>query len=166
MSISLEQLRQATREDAIALLLGACGSRRWAEQVAAAFPMSSRGQLLRAAEAAERSLDRADWLEAFSHHPRIGEASDKCRLGEMASKEQSGMAAADAETREKFLELNGEYERRFGHVFLICATGKSAEEMLSGLKVRLNNDADIEFGRAVAEQKLITRLRLDKLIDL
>jgi len=151
MSISLEQLRQATREDAIALLLGACGSRRWAEQVAAAFPMSSRGQLLRAAEAAERSLDRADWLEA---------------LGEMASKEQSGMAAADAETREKFLELNGEYERRFGHVFLICATGKSAEEMLSGLKVRLNNDADIEFGRAVAEQKLITRLRLDKLIDL
>lgn len=147
------------------LLQRACGSRRWAVQVAAARPFVSWAALLDTAERVWGSLSRDDYLEAFSHHPRIGGAAPAgAPSAELSRREQAGMAAASDQVRRTFLELNQQYENRFHHVFLICASGKSAGEMLALLRQRLGNDPEVELRIAAAEQARITRLRLDKLI--
>ena len=122
-------------------------------------PFQSSDQLLLAADDIWWSLDGGDWLEAFSHHPRIGE-----RAAGWANDEQSGTRGASADTLEKLADLNHEYERKFAHVFLICATGKGADEMLSSLERRLRNEPAIELRIAASEQAKITRLRLEKLL--
>jgi 2-oxo-4-hydroxy-4-carboxy-5-ureidoimidazoline decarboxylase len=113
------------------------------------------------------SLEPDDWREAFDHHPRIGEHASVAPQGETArdwsSAEQHGATRADESTRRALAEGNREYERRFGHIFLVCATGKSAEEMLAMLRERLSNGPATELRVAAAEQAKITRLRLEKL---
>ncbi len=106
-----------------------------------------------------RELDREDWLEAFAAHPRIGERTSDPR----AASEQSGVSSASLETLRQLSDLNGEYEAKFGRVYLVCATGKSADQMLELLRTRLKNDATAELGIAVEEQLAITKLRLEKL---
>lgn len=124
-----------------------------------ARPFANDAQVFAIAEGAWRGLNQSDWLEAFAAHPRIGGlARDK-----WAQAEQSGAAAASDTTRKALADGNLEYEKRFGHVFLICATGLSADLMLAELKRRIGNDAAKELELAAGEQEKITRLRLEKL---
>jgi OHCU decarboxylase len=137
-----------------------CGSRRWAERMAARRPFATPHEMLQAADDIWWSLDAEDWLEAFRAHPRIGEAT----LDRDASREQSSMAAADADVRARLAQGNREYEARFGYIFIVCAAGKSAGEMLAMLKRRLQNAPDEELRVAASEQAHITRLRLNRLL--
>jgi 2-oxo-4-hydroxy-4-carboxy-5-ureidoimidazoline decarboxylase len=153
----LNALPSARAEDELARC---CGSRAWARAVAGRRPFKDAGALGEAADAEWWKLSRADWLEAFSHHPRIGE-----RAAGWASKEQAGVAGASAATVRALIEGNEAFERRFGHVFLVCATGKSADEMLELLRARLSGTPEAELRVAAGEQAKITRLRLTKLLE-
>ena len=145
---------------AMRALAQCCGSRRWTAAMNARRPFTDPEALFRAAEETWWSLEGADWLEAFAHHPRIGE-----RAGGWAGQEQAGTQGAPTTTMRELASLNREYERKFGHVFLIFATGKSADEMLAELRRRLALDPRAEMKNAAAEQAKITRLRLEKLLD-
>ena len=142
-------------------LLKVCGSLRWTEAVAAARPYSSWEDLVTRAASTWASLGEADWLEAFGAHPRIGE-----RKAGWSQQEQSGTRSASDETMRELAELNRAYEEKFGFVFLICATGKSADEMLASLRERLEHTRDEEVRIAAEEQRKITELRLEKLVTL
>jgi OHCU decarboxylase len=136
-----------------------CGSSRWTNAMATRRPFHMPDDLYRAGDDVWWSLESGDWLEAFAHHPRIGERADG-----WANDEQAGARGAAQTTLDELVALNREYERKFGHVFLICATGKSADEMLGELRRRLPNDSASELRIAAAEQAKITRLRLQKLL--
>ncbi|HEV2765391.1 MAG TPA: 2-oxo-4-hydroxy-4-carboxy-5-ureidoimidazoline decarboxylase [Pyrinomonadaceae bacterium] len=162
----LQEFNRLPREDASDRLLKCCGSTRWAEGVAGARPFESFEALLETADRVWWSLGREDWLEAFRSHPKIGERRAERETGEGATRwseqEQSGTRGASAEVMSELAEANREYEERFGHIFIVCATGKSADEMLSLLRARLPNDADTELRVAAEEQRRITHLRLEK----
>jgi 2-oxo-4-hydroxy-4-carboxy-5-ureidoimidazoline decarboxylase len=136
-----------------------CGAHRWVEAMVARRPFPSMKELEEAADAEWARLDREDFLEAFSHHPAIGAAAASA----WSRQEQAGAADADAGTREALRKGNARYAARFGYVFLVCATGKSAAEMLALLEARLGNDPDAELRVAAGELAKITRLRLAKL---
>jgi OHCU decarboxylase len=155
--VTLEELNGMSRQFAERELSKSCGSSRWVAAMAARRPFRNADELLTAANEIWGSLDGADWLEAFSQHPRIGE-----RASGWAGDEQSGTKGASDRTMRKLAERNHDYERKFGHVFLICATGKGADEMLAQLEQRMNNDPATELRVAAAEQAKITRLRLEK----
>jgi OHCU decarboxylase len=157
----LDRLNRLAAAEAERELLACCGSRRWAAQVAAARPHASLGDVLDTAERTWWALDRADWDEAFAAHPRIGERDG---AGPTARREQQGVAAADAGTLAALAEGNRRYEERFHRVFLLCATGRTAEEMLRELRRRLGNDDASELREAAGEQARITRLRLERLL--
>jgi OHCU decarboxylase len=114
------------------------------------------------------SLGPDDWREAFANHPRIGERTAKVAQGAQAHawsvKEQRGVADASFDVRSAIVEGNREYERRFRHIYLVSAAGKSAEELLDLLRARLLNDPVTELQVAAAEQAKITRLRLERLV--
>lgn len=137
-----------------------CASQRWVQAMMARRPFATFDALLEAADAVWRGLEPADWREAFVAHPRIGERG----AGGWAEQEQAGTAAAASETLTALEEGNRVYEERFGHVFLICASGLSAEQMLAALRERLPNEPATEEGVAAEEQRKITRLRLQKLV--
>jgi 2-oxo-4-hydroxy-4-carboxy-5-ureidoimidazoline decarboxylase len=132
-------------------------------------PYRDEPALLAAAERACAPLQRADWLEAFSHHPRIGErvalAERLPATASWSASEQAAAAGAGGEVLDALLRANRDYEARFGHIFIVCATGKSASEMLALLRERLANDPDHELAVAAAEQRKITALRLKKLLE-
>lgn len=135
-------------------------------------PYAAANELYTVAEERWWRLSPSDWLEAFQRHPKIGErkaaadAAAERSTGEKkwSAQEQSGVAAAAQATRDALAAANAEYQRRFGFIFIVCATGKSAEEMLAILRRRLQNDAGTELREAAAEQAKITRLRLEKLL--
>lgn len=161
------RLNALTAADARAELLSCCASSRWADAMIAGWPFASDAELFSAAERSWWALDRADWLEAFAAHPRIGEAAaaapGHAATREWSRQEQARAATAPPEVRTALAAGNAEYERRFGHVFLICATGRPADEILVELRRRLDNDPDAEIREAAAEQAKITRLRLARL---
>jgi allantoicase len=145
---------------AFAELRHCCASNEWVQQMAAARPFGSWEQLAETADRIWLKLGRDAWLEAFSAHPRIGEKkADRFSTGE-----QSGTASASAETMSALAAVNREYEEKYGHVYLVCATGRSAGEMLSFARERMTNSADDELRIAAEEQRKITRLRLLKLV--
>jgi allantoicase len=146
--------------DAERELLSACGSREWARRMAAARPFASADDLLAAAEQTWITVDREDWLEAFAAHPKIGG-----RASGEAAREQAGAAGASEETLRSLATANREYEETFGHIFIVCASGKSAQEMLDLCRRRLHNDPREELAVAADEQRKITRLRLEKLLQ-
>ncbi len=157
--------------DALAEMQRCCGVPKWANHMADMRPYADAESVYQESEIAFDELSREDWLQAFSHHPRIGDV-DALRAKfatldatkEWAQGEQSGTRAASDETLRALSEQNAEYEAKFGTVFIVCATGKSADEMLTILESRLPNDADDELKLAAAEQRIITRLRLEKLL--
>jgi len=153
-----EYLDGLSEDAARAVLARCCSARRWVEQVLAARPFASDAELLESAERFWWALGREDWLEAFAGHPRIGARTTDAA----ARREQAGVDGATAATRAALALGNRMYEERFGHVFLICATGKSADEMLGALRDRLGNDPITELRIAAGEQAKITRLRLEK----
>jgi OHCU decarboxylase len=130
-------------------------------------PFRRMAAVLRAADDIWWSLEAPDWLEAFAHHPRIGEsrsaAAQNDRARGWSSSEQSGLAAADSLVRRQLSDANVAYDTRFGYICIICATGKSAGELLSITRSRLSNAPDVELRVAAEEQQKITRLRLEKL---
>lgn len=156
----LEELDRLPEREARAALARCCGAARWLDAMLAARPFGSRAALLAAAERADAALAPADWREAFAHHPRIGEPG----AGGWARAEQAGAAAASPETLAALAAGNRDYERRFGHAFIVCATGRGAAEMLAMLRARLANEPARELAVAADEQARITRLRLDKLL--
>ena len=139
-----------------------CGARHWVDAMVAARPFASDAELLATAERVWWGLGRVDWLEAFAAHPRIG---DRVGAGmDWERREQGGADGAAEATRAALSQGNATYEERFGHVFLISATDKTADEMLGALRGRLTNDPVTELRVAAEEQAKITRLRLHKLV--
>lgn len=124
-------------------------------------PFNTLDDIQNAADEEWWKLEPHAWLEAFSHHPRIGE---RVKSGTVESREQAGTKGASDHTLLDLESLNRLYEEKFGFVFLIFATGKSADEMLDALRVRLQNRREVELKNAAAEQAKITRLRLEKLL--
>jgi len=177
----LTRLDALSEPEAIAAFLRCCGSQRWAEAMARGRPYADEPALRAAAERAFAPLSRADWLEAFSHHPRIGDraslaarfpgtpsewpADFRVQAAGWSASEQGGVRDAGEDVLDGLLRGNREYEARFGHIFIVCATGKSAPEMLALLRERLPNDADGELEIAAAEQRKITAIRLTKLLE-
>ena len=163
----LEELNALAEDEAHAVFLRCCGSGRWAERMTAARPFADHDTMMAIGDTVWSALDRADWLEAFAAHPRIGdpEAGAAGEAGELAAQEQSGAADAGADVKKRLAERNRDYEARFGYIFIVCATGKSASEMLAILEGRLSNDSDRELPIAAEQQRQITRLRLAKLLD-
>jgi OHCU decarboxylase len=137
-----------------------CGSIRWARLMTAERPFGSVEVLAAAAQRLWWSLVAADWLEAFAAHPRIGERAGSA----WAAEEQAGAASMSDEMRQRFADLNHDYERRFGYTFLVCATGRSADEMRLILERRLHNEPAEELQIAADEQRKITDQRLAKLV--
>jgi OHCU decarboxylase len=166
--MDLERLNSSTPEDCISDLVKCCGSRTWATRMIAERPFSSLADLNDAAERIWWSLSVDDWLEAFRSHPKIGEKKAETSTGAAAQKwseqEQASVAVASAKTLGSLAELNAEYYSRFGFIFIVCASGKSSDEMLSLLRARLENDREKELHIAAAEQAKITGLRLEKLL--
>jgi OHCU decarboxylase len=140
-------------------LLSCCGSRHWARRMAGARPFASESELLASADRFWNQLSVEDWLEAFAAHPKIGE-----RASGQAEQEQSGTRGASSEVIEELARANRDYEKRFGHIFIVCATGRSGEEMLDLCRRRLHNDPRKELAVAAEEQRKIARLRLEKLL--
>lgn len=136
-----------------------CGSERWAREMSTRRPFGSDADLLAAADDVWWDLEPDDWLEAFAAHPRIGERDGDA----WSAEEQAGMNDASRRLEAEIREGNRAYEAKFGHVFLICATGLSATEMAEALERRLDNDPETELRVAAAEQAKITELRLRKL---
>jgi allantoinase len=150
-------------------LLKCCASSRWVETMLAARPFADDAVLLEAAAKYWWGLDRDDWLEAFAAHPKIGDVDSLrakfANTRQWAGGEQAGVAGASEDILQRLAKLNDEYEKKFGYIFIVCATGKSADEMLAILESRLPNDADAELKVAAAEQLQIAELRLRKLAN-
>jgi OHCU decarboxylase len=169
MTQSLQWLNRLSEARAEAEFLKCCGSLNWARMMSAARPFATLEDLLARADSLWRSTSEEDWLEAFRAHPKIGElkaaAAQSERAQNWSKREQSGTEGADAETRAALAAGNQEYEKRFGFIFIVCATGKSSAEMLAILTARLQNDLKAELSVAAEEQRKITRLRLEKLLN-
>jgi 2-oxo-4-hydroxy-4-carboxy-5-ureidoimidazoline decarboxylase len=146
-----------------------CGSLRWAEQLAARRPFDSMDELLRQADDVWWHLSSAEWKEAFAHHPKIGDIGSLRKkfsaTAHWAADEQAGATNVSDEVLKALSDGNKQYEEKFGYIFIVCATGKSAEEMLEILNERLPNSPEKEITIAAAEQAKITRLRLEKLLN-
>ena len=166
--MTLAGLNALPAAEADAAFLACCGSTRWAREMASRRPFGDAAALAAAADEAWWSLDPEDWDEAFRAHPRIGERkaapSQGARAAAWSSQEQAGAAAAGEDVAAALAEGNHAYEARFGRIYIVCATGKTAEEMLAILRARLANDDATELRAAAAEQAKITRLRLEKLL--
>lgn len=166
--MTLEELNRLPRNEALEAFARCCGTRRWGEQMADARPFRSLGDLFGIADRIWSGLSPEDWREAFRHHPRIGGVEELRKkfasTADWASGEQSGVEGASEEVLNALAEGNARYERRYGHIFLVCATGKSATEMLAILESRMNHSPEEELRIAAAEQAKITRIRLEKTI--
>jgi 2-oxo-4-hydroxy-4-carboxy-5-ureidoimidazoline decarboxylase len=154
----------ASEQEARALLRTCCGAERWVGRMLARRPFGTEQRALEAAREEWFALSPAEWREAFSHHPRIGDVESlrKAFAGTrtLSEREQSGVADAAPGTLAGLLEGNREYEARFGYIFIVCATGKPASEMLDLLRKRLANPPDTEIRVAAEEHAKICELRL------
>ncbi|MEA2599366.1 MAG: allantoicase [Acidobacteriota bacterium] len=158
--LDLNRFNALPAGEAAARLLPCCGSRAWANRMAESRPFQSLADLQEKSDQIWWSLGGEDWREAFAAHPRIGEKGSR-----WSEQEQAGARGADAETLAELIAANRDYESRFDHIFIVCATGKSAAEMLDLLRTRLGNDPETELRIAAEEQRKITHLRLEKLLS-
>ncbi|CAN5620923.1 2-oxo-4-hydroxy-4-carboxy-5-ureidoimidazoline decarboxylase [soil metagenome] len=144
-----------------------CGSHAWVEKMLSARPFASDQALCEQADRSFKDLARADWMDAFAAHPKIGDISSLKKKYSItknwAENEQAGAKGISDAVAEDLASSNEQYFQKFGYIFIVCATGKTAEEMLLMLKQRLNNDAETELSIAAEEQQKITHLRLEKL---
>lgn len=156
-------------DEAAARLTACCGSSRWVARMLAARPFRSAQRAKEIADRIWSDLSPTDWREAFDHHPRIGgqqaAVAQDATGARWSSEEQSRVATAGADVKAELARVNEAYERRFGYIYIVCATGKSAEEMLTIARGRLDNDADTELTIAAEEQRKIMQLRLSKLLE-
>ena len=166
---NLAWLNGLSSDEAEAVFLDCCGSSEWARRMANARPFSLLEDLYQAADLIWFSLSRVDWLEAFAAHPRIGSGepaeSQQKQASDWSAGEQSGMKDAGEDVRQQLAEANRLYLKKFGFIFIVCATGRSADEMLAICKARYGNSAGTELTIASEEQFKITEIRLNKLLE-
>ena len=164
----LRQLNAMDDPELQAVLADFCAAPEWIQRVAAARPYGSADEVFAASDAGNAAVTQDGWREAFRHHPRIGERtaertqSDAARA--LSAREQSGVHGGADTNAMALADANRAYEERFGHVFIISASGRSSAEMLAALRERMNNDPATEIKTAAAEQQKITRLRLERLL--
>ena len=153
-------------DDAISMILPCCGSRAWARDVVGRRPLADEDALLAASNETWRSLEPSDWMEAFQSHPRIGESrapqSPPAQSVTWSAQEQQQVSDADAAVKAALADANRQYDQRFNRTFIVCATGKSAQEILGILLRRLNNNTETELQEAAEQQRQITEIRLRK----
>lgn len=150
-------------DEARAALTRCCGASRWVEGMLARRPFGER--VIEHAREVWAAMERSDVLEAFDHHPRIGASIERLRerfpaSHELSASEQSGVADAGEAILSRLRDGNVAYEARYGHIFIVCATGKTAAEMLALLEARMGNAPEAELAIAAAEQMKITEIRL------
>jgi 2-oxo-4-hydroxy-4-carboxy-5-ureidoimidazoline decarboxylase len=158
--MTIDQLNRLNETKAFEAFEQCCGASRWVDRMIVGRPYEDLNEMLEISDRVWEECDVEDYQEAFEHHPRIGESNAK---GWPAG-EQSGMKEADKAVFQRFAEMNDRYEEKFGHIFIVCATGKGPAEMLSMLEQRLKNDPEKEILIAAEEQNKITKLRLKKLL--
>ena len=166
--MSVEELNKLDKPALREVLGLCCGATAWIEGMLDVFPVATSSLLLQEADRIWYSCEEMDWREAFTHHPRIGDL-ESLRLkwastGQWAEGEQSGVKEASEDVLEKLAAGNEAYEKKFGYIFIVCATGKSAMEMLELLRARLGSTVETEIRIAMGEQNKITRIRLEKLL--
>jgi len=166
-SLGVEGFDALPDHEAAVLLETCCGSSAWVQGMTVRRPFGTLSVLLDVADELWWSLLPDDWREAFDHHPRIGEqatiVAQSVQARGWSADEQRGATSASDDVRRALAEGNREYEHRFGHIYLVSAAGKSAEEMLALQRARMVNDAATELRVAAGEQAKITRLRLEKM---
>jgi carbon-monoxide dehydrogenase small subunit len=166
----LMEWNQLDAVEAVQQILPCCGSRAWAEQLVEARPFVNATALLQTSDNIWFGLPVKDWDQAFSSHPRIGEkrapVSATTQSATWSAEEQGGVAHSSGAIQARLKYANESYEQRFGRTYIVCATGKTAEQMLEILERRLSNDAEQELLEAVEQQRQITRLRLRKWLQL
>ena len=159
-----QRVDRAPLEEARAFLTQCCGSTRWVARMLERRPFGSDAELLAAARSEWFALSADDWREAFSHHPKIGDREAlRVRFpttADLSANEQRGVTGASEATLDALSAGNRAYEEKFGYIFIVCATGKTADEMLGLLNRRLANDSTTEILIAAEEQARITALRL------
>lgn len=167
--MTLQTLNNLPVDQAARALGKCCGASDWVNQMVQSRPFLSKADLLKKAELIWYSTEEPDWLEAFSHHPKIGDTASLAKkfaaTVEWSGEEQKSVAGANQEVIQKLAIGNQDYEEKFGFIFIVCATGKSAEEMLALLEARIVNDYDEEIRIAMGEQHKITLIRLEKLLS-
>ena len=167
---NLEQLNKLPKDKAEAAFRDCCGSSEWARLMAKARPFAMVEDLYENAENIWFSLSSVDHLEAFACHPKIGSKKtapkQQAKSAKWSSGEQSGMKSADEKIKKQLAEANRLYLEKFGFIFIVCATGKSADEMLAICRARLRNSASTELQLAAEEQRKITEIRLNKLLEI
>ena len=162
--MTLKDFNKLDRDTAAKELFSCCGSRNWVSLLMQEFPFGTPETLIEKADAVwYGACNKNDWLESFSHHPKIGDK--KSLAGKFSGKEQAGLGSATDEIIEDLAKANYDYEKKFGFIFIVCATGKSAGEMLRLLTDRLKNNADDELAIAMGEQHKITLIRFNKLLE-
>ena len=166
--MSIESINLLSTETLKAGLTRCCGARRWVDGMLAAFPFESADQLIAKADSIWWGLEPADWREAFTHHPKIGDIENLrqkfAQTADLSTREQAGVSEASEAVLQRLAAGNQAYEARFGYIFIVCATGKSAAEMCTILEARLPNLADDEIRIAAEEQRKITQIRLKQWI--
>ena len=166
--MTIESLNSLTNSEANKQFELCCGAENWIQKMNHNRPFQDGNEVYKKAESIWFSLSSEDWLEAFTHHPKIGNIDSlrkKFHHTKLISEnEQSGVDNATESTLKDLAESNQLYEEQFGFIFIVCATGKSADEMLALIKIRLNNNAETEMLNAAKEQNRITQLRLKKLL--
>ncbi|MEP1093763.1 MAG: 2-oxo-4-hydroxy-4-carboxy-5-ureidoimidazoline decarboxylase [Cyclobacteriaceae bacterium] len=167
--MTLNELNHLSYDEAVSELTKCCGSTNWVAEMIRSGPYESEESLLKNAEKIWFYCFEDDWLEAFEHHPKIGDTASLqekfSTTKDWAGDEQQGVQVASQKVLEKLVQLNKAYEKKFGFIFIVCATGKSAEEMLALLEGRIENDYEHELPIAMGEQNQITLLRLKKLLS-
>ncbi|HXB62491.1 MAG TPA: 2-oxo-4-hydroxy-4-carboxy-5-ureidoimidazoline decarboxylase [Acidobacteriaceae bacterium] len=166
--MTLAEWNAINAEAAAQAVLPCCGSEAWAKNLAAQRPFTTFEELSAASDAVWWALPERDWQQAFDSHPRIGQAHAKAATEKSLKWSEGEQAAAnpDDAARAALALGNDAYEKRFGRIFIVCATGKSATEMLGILQKRMENDAVTELREAAEQQRLITQIRLKKWLQL
>lgn len=167
--MTLEGLNQLSISETKEVLTKCCGASEWVKRLESQRPFTSFEHLHQLAEEIWFAARPKDWLEAFEHHPKIGDAKSLEKkfvaTKDWSNEEQKSVQSADQKTIERLVQLNDTYEKKFGYIFIICASGKSATEMLQLLEERLVNQPEEEIKIAMIEQSKITKLRLNKLLS-
>lgn len=167
--MAIEKLNQLNKETLKEEFLKCCGATKWADLLSTQTPFNSKEDLFEKSDSIWQNMSKEDYLEAFSQHPKIGDieslAKKFANTKDWAENEQSGVNEATQEVIQELATYNEYYDNKFGYIFIVCATGKSAQAMLGMLKTRLKNEPDQELKVAVDEQNKITKIRLEKLIN-
>ena len=167
--MTLNGFNNLPKEEAAKQLFTCCGSAKWVQLMLAAFPFANEADLVtKAAEIWYEECTESDWLESFTHHPKIGDvkslAEKFASTQHLAGNEQAGVNVATQTVLEQLAQANEDYANKFGFIFIVCATGKSADEMLRLLLDRITNTYQEELAIAMGEQQKISVIRLKKLL--